>query len=234
MLKYQQIANEIESYIERHHIQQGEKLPVLESLIKEFDTSKSTIVKALDVLEKKGLIFQVRGSGIFVRRKKRKNYINLLSNQGFQKDLEKFDITSEVLQLEVHKPSEIVAQQLHIDRDQDVYYVKRIRYIEGEILCLEESYYNKAVVPYLNKEIATTSIFQYIEDGLSLKVGFSDMYLQIGKLTDKEASYLKLNSGDPKLTMESIFYLTNGTPFDYSTVIYNYNQAQFYILGTGI
>ncbi|WP_152655722.1 GntR family transcriptional regulator [Oceanobacillus sp. CFH 90083] len=234
MLKYQQIANEIELYIENQQMQQGEKLPVLESLIRKFDTSKSTIIKALDLLEKKGLIFQVRGSGIFVRRKKRKNYINLLSNQGFQKDLEEFNITSEVLELDICKPTEAVAQNLQIDMNQDVYYVKRIRYIEEETLCLEESYYNKAIIPYLNKEIVTESIFQYIEDGLGLKVGFSDMYMQIGKLTEQEANYLKLKNSEPKLIMESIFYLTNGTPFDYSMVTYNYNQSQFYILGTGI
>ncbi|WP_339235915.1 GntR family transcriptional regulator [Oceanobacillus sp. FSL W7-1281] len=234
MLKYQQIAGEIELYIEKHQMQQGEKLPVLETLIKEFNTSKSTIIKALDLLEKKGLIFQVRGSGIFVRRKKRKNYINLLSNQGFQKDLEKFHLSSEVLELEIRKPTEAVAQNLHIDMDQDVYYVKRVRYIEEETLCLEESYYNKAFVPYLNREIVTDSIFQYIEDGLGLKVGFSDMYMHIGKLTEQEASYLKLKNGEPKLILESIFYLTNGTAFDYSKLTYNYNQSQFYILGTGI
>ncbi|GIO23597.1 GntR family transcriptional regulator [Oceanobacillus sp. J11TS1] len=234
MLKYQQIAIEIESYIEKHQMQQGEKLPVLESLMKEFKTSKSTIVKALDLLEKKGIIFQVRGSGIFVRRKKRNNYINLLSNQGFQKDLDQFNITSEMLELEIQKPTETVAQNLHVDMDQDIYYVKRIRYIEGNTLCLEESFFNKAIVPYLNNEIGTSSIFRYIEDALSLKIGFSDMYMHVGKLIDQEASYLQLKGGDPKLTMESIFYLTNGTPFDYSKVTYNYNQAQFYILGTGI
>ncbi|CEI81988.1 hypothetical protein J18TS1_16020 [Oceanobacillus oncorhynchi subsp. incaldanensis] len=60
------------------------------------------------------------------------------------------------------------------------------------------------------------------------------MYMQTGKLTEQEASYLKLKNGEPKLTMESIFYLTNGIPFDYSKVTYNYNQSQFFILGTGI
>lgn len=31
MLKYQQIATEIETYIEEHQLQQGDKLPVLET-----------------------------------------------------------------------------------------------------------------------------------------------------------------------------------------------------------
>ena len=79
MLKYQQIATEIEKYIEDNALQQGDKLPVLEALMAQFEVSKSTITKSLDLLEKKGVIFQVRGSGIFVRRLKRKGYISLLT-----------------------------------------------------------------------------------------------------------------------------------------------------------
>ena len=64
MLKYQQIAIEIDKYIEEKKLQQGDKLPVLETMMIQFEVSKSTIIKALDLLEKKGFIYQVRGSGI--------------------------------------------------------------------------------------------------------------------------------------------------------------------------
>ncbi|WP_101842010.1 GntR family transcriptional regulator [Halobacillus sp. Marseille-P3879] len=229
MLKYQQIAVDIEKYIEDNALQQGEKLPVLEKLMAQFDVSKSTITKSLDLLERKGVVFQVRGSGIFVRRQNREGYISLLSNQGFKKDLEEFNVTSEVLELTPCKPTEEAAQNLNINLDNDVYYVKRIRYINGETLCLEESYYNKTIIPYLNREIATESIFNYIQEGLGLKIGFSDIYLHVDKLNDEEAQYLGLEEGDPKLFMESIFHLTNGQPFDFSKVTYNFKQSQFFL-----
>ncbi|EMF46101.1 GntR family transcriptional regulator [Planococcus halocryophilus Or1] len=85
MLKYQHIADELENYIEEHKLQQGDKLPILQDLMIQFDVSKSTVTKALDLLEKTGVVFQVRGSGIFVRRHKRQGYISLSSNQGFKK-----------------------------------------------------------------------------------------------------------------------------------------------------
>ena len=105
MLKYQQIAIEIEKYIEDNSLQQGEKLPVLETLMSQFEVSKSTITKSLELLEKKGVVFQVRGSGIFVRRHKRKGYMSLLSNQGFKSDLEDFHVSSKVIELELRKPT---------------------------------------------------------------------------------------------------------------------------------
>ncbi|ENH98161.1 transcriptional regulator family protein [Gracilibacillus halophilus YIM-C55.5] len=229
MLKYQAIANEIKQFIEDNDLQQGHKLPVLESLMSQFKASKSTIINALDLLEKKGDVYQVRGSGIFVRRHRRKGYINLLSNQGFKKDLDNFQITSEVIELDVRKPNSEVADSLNIHIHDDVYYVKRIRYINGKTLCLEESFFNKAIVTYLNKEIVSESIFNYIQEGLGLKIGFSDLYIHVDKLTAEEGKYLGLNEGVPKLFAETIFHLTNGQPFDFSKVTYNYEQSHFFI-----
>lgn len=229
MLKYQKIAYEIKKYIEDNDLQQGHKLPVLEKLMKQFNASKSTLSNALDLLENKGDVYQVRGSGIFVRRHKRKEYINLLSNQGFKKDLENLKITSKVLELEVRKPTNEVAQSLNIGLQDNVYYVKRIRYINGETLCLEESYYNKSIITYLNKEIVNDSIFNYINEGLGLKVGFSDLYIHVDTLTEKEAEYLSLSEGSPKFYVETIFHLTNGNPFDFSKITYNYKHAHFFV-----
>lgn len=229
MLKYQKIANEIEKYIEDNALKQGDKLPVLETLMAQYSVSKSTITKSLDMLEKKGVIFQVRGSGIFVRRRKRKGYISLLSNQGFKQDLNDFHLTSKVIKLDVRKPTEEAAFNLNMEPDEDVYYVKRIRYINGQTLCLEESFYNKSMITYLNNEIVSESIFHYIRDALGLKVGFSDMYLQVDKLGVEEAELLGLSQGDPKLCVETVFHLTNGQPFDFSKIAYNYQYSHFFI-----
>jgi GntR family transcriptional regulator, transcriptional regulator of bglA len=232
MLKYQQIANEIQQDIEKDDLAQGTKLPVLETFMSKYKTSKSTVIKALSLLERKGLVYQVRGSGIFVRRRNRKGYISF-SNQGFSDELSEFDITANVMELDIRKPPEDVAFNLKIKPEEDVYYVKRIRYINGQTLCLEESYYNKSIVTYLNIEIATGSIFDYISNALGAKIGFSDLYFHIQKLDQEEAQHLQLKKGDPKLFVETIFYLNNGVPFDFSKVTYNYQQSQFFFQSTG-
>lgn len=233
MLKYQQIANEIEKYIEDHNLQQGHKLPVLEALIEQYGVSKSTIIKSLDLLEKKGVVFQVRGSGIFVRRHKRKGYINLLTNQGFKKDLEDSQLTTKVIKLEVVKPTQEMMDNLNIGPDNDVYHVKRIRYINGETLCIEHSYFNKEIISYLNKEIVSESIFNYIREGLGLKIGFTDLFLHAGTLDGEEAELLGLETNAPKFCIESIFHLTNGQPFDFSKVTYNYKKSYFFTQANG-
>ncbi|MDA5559757.1 GntR family transcriptional regulator [Exiguobacterium sp. MMG028] len=233
MLKYQQIANEIEQYIHEQNLKQGDKLPVLEQLMSQYAVSKSTITKALELLERKGIIFQLRGSGIFVRRHNRPGYMSLFSTQGFKSNLGDRILTSDILDVSVMKPDALVAENLGIDVTDDVYRVERVRYVDGEVLCHEESYYVKAIVPYLNREIVADSIFDYVQSALGITIGFSDMYLQVGRLTESEAVHLGLHADDPTLRIETIFHLSNGKPFDYSRITYHYEHSQFVVQANG-
>ncbi|MBG0917019.1 GntR family transcriptional regulator [Exiguobacterium sp. SRB7LM] len=233
MLKYQQIANEIEQYIHEQNLKQGDKLPVLEQMMNQYAVSKSTITKALELLERKGVIFQLRGSGIFVRRHNRPGYMSLFSTQGFKSNLGDRVLTSDVIDVSVVKPDMTVAENLVIDVSDDVYRVERVRYVDGEVLCHEESYYVKAIVPYLNREIVADSIFDYVQSALGVTIGFSDMYLQVDRLTEVEAGHLGLQENDPTLRIETIFHLTNGKPFDYSRITYHYAHSQFVIQANG-
>ncbi|WP_078146913.1 MULTISPECIES: GntR family transcriptional regulator [unclassified Exiguobacterium] len=233
MLKYQQIANEIEQYIHEQNLKQGDKLPVLEQMMNQYAVSKSTITKALELLERKGVIFQLRGSGIFVRRHNRPGYMSLFSTQGFKSNLGDRVLTSGVIDVSVMKPDALVAENLGIGVSDDVYRVERVRYVDGEVLCHEESYYVKAIVPYLNREIVADSIFDYVQSALGVTIGFSDMYLQVDRLTEVEAGHLGLQENDPTLRIETIFHLTNGKPFDYSRITYHYAHSQFVIQANG-
>jgi len=232
MLKYQEIAENIEDHIRAKSLKQGDKLPSLEEFVAEYNVSKSTIRKALELLETKGAIYQLRGSGIFVRSLKRRGYIDLGLSRGFKKDLSAFELTAQVLAVEVRTASPEVAGNLSIEVGSAVYYVKRLRLINGQPLCIEESHYDKSVVPYMNKEIVTDSIFYYLRTGLKLNLGFSDKYFNVGKINKEEAELLGLEVNDPTLRLESIFYLATGQAFNYSKTTYHYQQSQFFIQAT--
>ena len=55
--------------------------------------------------------------------------------------------------------------------------------------------------------------------------------MRIGKLNQEEAAYLQLETHDPSLTIESIYYLSSGRPFNYSNIKYHYEEAQFFVQG---
>lgn len=234
MLKYQQIANEIEKYIYDNDFPQGTKLPTVENFASDYKVSKSTIVKALESLVLKGIVYQVQGSGIFVRRRNRTGYIDLNITTGFTTSLKDFKITSKILDFDIINPDDEIADFLECTTNDEVYMIKRIRYINDEIMCYEESYYKKSVVPYLTKEIAQGSIFEYLGSALNLNVGFSDRYLHIDKLNNDLASLLELSTDDPAMTVFEQIYLSSGLLFNFSKITYHYKHTQFYSQSSAI
>lgn len=229
MLKYQEVADRIELAIKDKKLSQGTRLPSLNELISKYDVSKTTLVKALTTLEDKGVIYQVQGSGIFVRRQKRDGYIALMTNMGFTKDLENNKLSTKVIDLKIETPSDEVARELNCAPDEEVYFIKRIRYVDNNVLCIEQSYFRKKIVPYLNKEIISESIFNYLTGVLKLKIGFSDKYLRTDILKEAEAKLLELPNNSPGLYIDELFYTASGEPFDLSQTIYNYKHANFFI-----
>lgn len=234
MLKYQQIANEIENYIYSNDLSQGTKLPTVENFASDYKVSKSTIVKALESLVLKGVIYQVQGSGIFVRRRNRVGYIDFNIIAGFTSSLKEFKITSKVLDFDIIKADNEITKSLECDLNDEIYRIKRIRYINNEIMCYEESYYKRSIVPYLTKEIANGSIFEYLNNALNLNIGFSDRYLNIIKLDKDIADLLELDANDPAMTVSEQIYLSSGLMFNFSKIIYHYKHTQFYSQSTSI
>ena len=226
MLKYQIIANEIENNIYSNDLPQGTKLPTVEALASEYNVSKSTIVKAIESLVSRKIVYQLQGSGIFVRRRNRTGYINLNFTQGFTTSLKEFNITSKVLDFNLIKANKEIAELIECDVNDDIYLIKRLRYIDDEIMCYEEAYYKKSIVPYLNKEIATGSIFEYLQTALNLNLGFSDRYLHLEKLDNNLANLLNLAPNDPAMIVLEQIYLSSGVCFNVSKLVYNYKNTR--------
>lgn len=229
MPKYIDVASKIEKKIKDEKLSQGTKLPSVTELADIYSVSKNTILKTLTTLETRGEIYQVQGSGIFVRHKKRKGYITLLENKGFLHELTYLGIKSKLISFKTKKPSEEIAINLNCSSEDEVYEVKRVQYIQDQIMSYEISYYKKNIVTYLNKSIAQDSIFNYIKTALKLNIGFSDKYLIVEKTKGDVSKFLDLPDNSPTLLIEEIYYTTNGEQFDYSKVYYHYEHSQFFL-----
>src|SRR5690242_6838706 len=64
--KYQQVFEAIEAGIRSGRYTPGEKLPSEAVLLKEFETSRITVVRALRELQQRGLVQRRAGSGTYV------------------------------------------------------------------------------------------------------------------------------------------------------------------------
>ncbi|XBG73153.1 UTRA domain-containing protein [Enterococcus cecorum] len=109
-----------------------------------------------------------------------------------------------------------------------VYYVQRLRYTEKELICLENAYYLKSVIPYLSAEICEKSIFQFIFQHYNVSVQRGDEYISIHYITDEEAALTGSKEGQATLQVEEINYLKNEQAFNYSISYYFQKELSIY------
>jgi len=225
-VKYKEIADRLESDIREGKFDQTKKLPTEDELIKQFEVSRNTIRKAITQLVNRGYIYQVQGSGMFLREESGTDYINLGSLRGLTKDLASKAIETKVLALEVMEADEVKAKQLRCEEGTKLYYIKRLRVVDDEPFSIEISYFKKDIVPYLNKDIATSSVYNYLIEDLKLNIGFADKVINCEKIDEADAKLLQVNPQDPALIVENTVCLTNGTIFELSQSIFHYQKAK--------
>lgn len=224
--KYKEIANSIEEEILKGVYNEVKKLPKEEDLINKYEASRTTIRKAISILVNKGYVYQVQGSGIFLREAAVKDYISLENLKGLTRDYPNKTIKSQVIDFKVVQADEELAKQMKCEINTNIYAVKRLREIDGIKFTLEYTYFNKNIIPYLNEEILTKSVYSYIINDLNLNIGFADKVIYADKLDEESANYLNLEVNDPALIIENTVFLVNGELFELSKAIHNYKEAK--------
>ncbi|MEH7308693.1 GntR family transcriptional regulator [Neobacillus drentensis] len=225
-VKYKEIADGLEQEIHDGQFDHTKKLPTEDELIKKFEVSRNTIRKAINQLVNRGLIYQVQGSGMFLREKSETDYINLGSLRGLTKDLTAKNIETKILALDVIEADEVIAKPLRCEVGAKLYYIKRLRIVDNEPFSIEISYFKKNIVPYLNEDIASSSIYSYLIDDLRLQIGFADKVINCEKIDEESARLLHVHPIDPALIIENTVCLTNGTIFELSKSLFHYQKAK--------
>ncbi|BCA32813.1 GntR family transcriptional regulator [Bacillus thuringiensis] len=224
--KYKQIADVLEQNIRDGLFNETKKLPTEEALMNRFEVSRNTIRKVISQLVNRGYIFQVQGSGMFLRETSVTDYINLGSLRGLTKNLVSQNIETKVLELEVIDAAEEIAKQMQCEAGTRLYFLKRLRIVDAKPFSIEVSYFKKDIIPYLNEEIALSSVYSYFIEDLRLNIGFADKVISCEKVNKENAQLLELNEGDPALLIENTVYLVNGTIFELSQSMFHYEKAK--------
>lgn len=239
MLKYEAIARDIQGKIERGEYQPNDRLPVMSELCEQYDVSKITIKRAMDILVSHGLVIKRRGSGSYVKDIAVEQ-LNVpfqdMSKQlaGFTGEYEGSDIkvTSEVNDFSVITPSDEVVEQMRVKPTDFVYYICRTRLADGVPQVIEYNYMPISVVPGLTLEHVNSSVYSYIEQDLGLKIYSAHRSIKAVMPTKKERQWLQAGPNTPLLEVKQVSYLADGRIFEYSTMRHVGDKYVFYTIST--
>ncbi|HFI2472160.1 TPA: UTRA domain-containing protein [Streptococcus suis] len=229
MSKYKKVYADIKEKIEQNIWQANQEMPTENELMEIYTYSKDTIRKALSLLEMDGYIQkrQGRNSIILDHNLVRKPFVSELKTVSELNRSAHHQVQTELTNLYIVQGQPEVMKELEVDEKTDLYRVSRVRTIDGERLEYEISYFDRRIVPYLSKEVAESSIYQYLEEELGLQISHSRREISFRFATEEEKSLLDLAGYDMVVSVTSTTYLADGRPFQYGTITYRPDKVTF-------
>lgn len=222
---YRQIANAIREKITNNEYKVGEALPTEAELREIFSVSRVTVRQAIKLLVENGELESVQGSGTYVTESKVK--YDIYQQSSFDEKWAHLDVVthSDVIAFEVGKASLTIAEHLDIAKDEQVFYVKRVRYIDNNPITVEETWLPTKMFPDLTYQVMQGSKYQFIEQQKGMIIDRSEQEI-LPILPPKEiAKLLGIETGTPIIEKRTRGYLADNTVFEYSR---NYLKSSDY------
>ncbi len=230
--KYETIANVLRERIQNGIYPTDSLLPNQLELVDEFNVSRATIKKAINILAMEGLIYSQRGSGTRVLKSSiwgAENY-SATEYDGLSKQMKNRNLTSQVIVFEVEFPDETIKKKLLLESHQPVYKIIRLRLLDGNPYVLEHTYMPTELVPNLTPTILEQSIYDYLHQELGIYFAGAYRNLKADKADHYDTDYLNCQVTDPILEVEQVIYLKNGQPIEYSRSRNRFDQRSYSIL----
>lgn len=230
-LVYQKIITSLKKAIDAGEFSDM-RLPDERSLAESYGVSRSSIKRALGLMADQGIIFKKRGSGTFV------NPLYLKQGSSFNYSGKNLGITDsfnsngqkpgvKVLSFDVVHPNKELQDNLFLKPMEFVYAFKRLRLLDDVPFMIETGYIPIKLAPELSEQIASESIFNYVESELGKEVNKTYLTISAEPSDEEGKDLLHLADNEPVGLMEGIFFLDDGTPFEFSTMKLHYKYFKY-------
>lgn len=218
MAKYSALYNKIQKDIEDGILKPGERLPSEKELMETYSLSRDTVRKSLGLLAANSYIRKIKGKGSFVLEMNRFDFpvAGLISFKEMAKRTNMKSHHTEVVRLALLEESAFPVQALEQNELQDIWEVIRTRTIDGRRAILDKDYFYQDVVGELTEEICKDSIYEYLENELSIKIGYAHKEIIIEKATDEDRKNLDLSDYDVVAVVNTLVYLETGKLFQFT------------------
>ena len=211
---YHQLEEYIKQQIENGLLMEETVIPSEREYAERFQISRMTVRQAINNLVAEGYLKRQKGRGTFVNKKKVEQELQGMTS--FTEDMlsRGMSPSSTLLSFQIIPADKKTATDLGIEENNFVYKIKRIRLADNAPMALETAYIPVELVPGLTEENSNLSLYQYIEEHLSLSISEATQEIEASIVSSHDAEPLGINIGDPILLIERISYLQNEVPFE--------------------
>lgn len=204
---YQQLAHSIKKAVDEQKLKENDKIPAENEFCKIYDLSRTTVRQALDILEKDGYIYKLRGKGSYVSTPK--IYQNRSSFSKFYDDMRSLGKVpvSKIISLKIKVADAYVREKMQLEENEMLCQIKWVRYGNNEPLIYETINLNYKLVDGIEtKELTEKKLYDILTEEYGIKMTHGKELFYPCKLDLNEAKNLGLKENDLGMKVERIVF----------------------------
>lgn len=227
---YFQLANSLRQKIIKREFISGQALPSENELTAEYNISRGTVRKALQLLMQDGIIETYPGKGSVVTPNKM-DY-NASRSMGFfskfVKDSGKNPTAIVMEKTLLQEAPLFVKSSLMLNDEEEVLFLRRLRCVDNEPWVIESTYLRTQTIgDKLVLKDFSKSIYAMLQNDYKISFLFSENSIGALIADEEKAKILEINSGDPLMRIKRIVYNDKKIPFEYAEDIVRADRLRF-------
>ena len=229
--KYAAIYEHLRRAIETKEYQGS--LPSEHQLTERYACSRNTVRRAVARLAEEGYVQSVHGKGVLILRRLSPPVENQFLISGIESMEEAaarnhLSLTTKVIDFTELSADGALSALAGFPEGSPLYHLRRLRYIEGEALILDDNYFLRDVVRGLTPEIAENSVYAYLENTLGESIVTTQRKYTVEPSTDLDRRYMELGGRNCLAVVTSWTYNDNGVLFEYTQSRHHPDRFVFY------
>ena len=217
--KFESIYKDLKQKIESDEYHYQDLLPSENTMVSIYDCSRNTIRRAIAELTEDGYVQPLHGKGVrIIYQPVDQAAFTIGGIESFKESAIRNhrERHTEVIQFTEITADERLSKRTGFPVGSELYYLQRVRSLDGIALILDINMFLKSLVPGLTVEIAKDSIYDYIENTLGMPIVTSKRKMTVERATPIDEKYLKLNDYNCLAVVTSQTFNADGVMFEYT------------------
>ncbi|MDD6351578.1 MAG: trehalose operon repressor [Lachnospiraceae bacterium] len=229
--KFEGIYKDLASKVTDGKYERGTFLPSENQLKEIYGCSRNTIRRALSLLASQGYVQAIHGKGVQVIYQPVKQAHFIVGGiESFTESAKRnrLHTKTKVIQFTDLTVDEHMAGRTGFQVGDEVWYIQRIRLIDQKPVILDINVFLKSETPGLTEDIASHSIYEYLENDLHMQITTSKRRITAERATEMDTQLLDLKDYDFIAAVTSQTYNSRGIMFEWTQSRHRPDYFEFY------
>jgi GntR family transcriptional regulator len=214
---------------EREAPQQVYQLPSENELATLQGITRATVRRALDVLEREGSLYRLKGKGSFAAVRRVEHDLTQLVSTTEDMRQRGWALTTQVISLEQIAAPLHVAHALELPEGAPCYKLCRVRLVDGKPISLQTPHLPVGLCPRLAENDLSQSLYRLLETHYGLRLWSGRQILRARCSLPHEEVLLGLSHCTPVMYMERVTYTATGKAVEYLEAVWRGDRYDFMV-----